>query len=140
MPCASGIAWECRFGMLRAMQTRGPETATLGLSTDENASEQPLPGSAKGRIAVSVSHELRSPLGAIEASVYLIAQRLERLGVADESIRRHLDRVRMQVRLCSSIISRQLELAGEAEHQPSRAESVVQDSIEDASSSRESAS
>ena len=34
-----------------------------------------------GQLAASIGHELRNPLGTIETSVYLMAQRLEKLGV-----------------------------------------------------------
>jgi two-component system sensor histidine kinase HydH len=64
-----------------------------------------------GQLAASIGHELRNPLGTIETSVYLMAQRLDALGVIDESAQRHAAKARKQVQLCSKIISDLLELA-----------------------------
>ncbi len=64
-----------------------------------------------GQFAASIGHELRNPLGTIETSVYLMAQRLDRLGVIDEGMQRYLVKARKQVQLCSKIITDMLELA-----------------------------
>lgn len=64
-----------------------------------------------GQLAASIGHELRNPLGTIETSVYLMAQRLDTLGVIDESAQRHAVKARKQVQLCSKIITDLLELA-----------------------------
>ena len=64
-----------------------------------------------GQLAASIGHELRNPLGTIETSVYLMAQRLTKLGVVDDVIERHVDKARKQVQLCSKIITDLLELA-----------------------------
>ena len=64
-----------------------------------------------GQVAASIGHELRNPLGTIESSVFLLSQKLERLGVKDESMDRHVQKARKQVQLCSKIISDLLELA-----------------------------
>jgi signal transduction histidine kinase len=83
--------------------------------TTVRESEEALPKSTASQLAVTISHELRDPLGAIEASAYLIAQRLERLGVDDEALRRHLDKVRRQVQVCATVIGNMLELARQGE-------------------------
>jgi two-component system, NtrC family, sensor histidine kinase HydH len=64
-----------------------------------------------GQLAASIGHELRNPLGTIETSVYLMAQQLEKLGVNDDVAKRHVDKARKQVQLCSKIITDLLELA-----------------------------
>ena len=64
-----------------------------------------------GQLAASIGHELRNPLGTIETSVYLMGQRLEKLGVHDDIASRHVDKARKQVQLCSKIITDLLELA-----------------------------
>jgi len=64
-----------------------------------------------GQLAASIGHELRNPLGTIETSVYLMAQRLETLGVIDEGVQRHAAKARKQVQLCSKIITDLLDLA-----------------------------
>jgi len=60
-----------------------------------------------GQIAASIGHELRNPLAVVQTSVHI----LERREGVDERTRRHLERIRDQTKLCSSIIHSLLELA-----------------------------
>lgn len=95
------------------------------LTTDEHLS-------AIARLSVSIGHELRNPLGTIETSAYLIAQRLARLEIADEGIDRHVEKVRKHVQLCSRIISDLLEFArtGKPARQQVRVEPVIDDALD----------
>jgi two-component system, NtrC family, sensor histidine kinase HydH len=83
-----------------------------------------------GQLAASIGHELRNPLGTIETSVYLIAQKLDRLGVNDEGTDRHIQKARKQVQLCSKIISDLLELA--RSRTPTRRQLSVETVIDEA--------
>lgn len=60
-----------------------------------------------GQIAASIGHELRNPLAVVQTSVHILERRAE----LDERGRKHLERIREQTKLCSSIISSLLELA-----------------------------
>ncbi len=62
-----------------------------------------------GELAASIGHELRNPLGVIDASVFLLRRRLG----PDERFSAHLDRIEGQVRISSRIIDDLLEIATE---------------------------
>ncbi len=64
-----------------------------------------------GQLAASIGHELRNPLGIIESSLFLVRQRLERAGVREAGIDKHLDKIGAQVRGCGKTITDLLELA-----------------------------
>jgi signal transduction histidine kinase len=64
-----------------------------------------------GQIAASIGHELRNPLGIVESSVFLIRQRLTRLGVTDEGLDRHAAKISTQVRQCANTVASLLDLA-----------------------------
>jgi two-component system, NtrC family, sensor histidine kinase HydH len=63
-----------------------------------------------GQLASSIGHELRSPLGVIESSTFLIRQRLTPTHHT-EAVLRHLDKIGAQVRVCSTTTAELLELA-----------------------------
>ncbi|MEM7405811.1 MAG: PAS domain S-box protein [Pseudomonadota bacterium] len=58
-----------------------------------------------GRLAATVSHELRNPLGTARNSVYLLRRRVE----SDSPLLRHLDTVEREISHCDSVISSLLE-------------------------------
>lgn len=62
-----------------------------------------------GQFAAGIGHELRSPLGVIESSAFLLRQRLG-VAAADEGVRRHLDRIEGEVKRSSKTITDLLEL------------------------------
>jgi len=64
-----------------------------------------------GQLAASIGHELRNPLGIIDSSLFLVRQRIERAGVDDGGIDKHLDKIGLQVKLCGKTITDLLELA-----------------------------
>lgn len=63
------------------------------------------------QLASGLGHELRSPLAVIASSVFLARQRAERVGVTDEKLHRHLDKITTQVRRADVIISQLMDLA-----------------------------
>jgi signal transduction histidine kinase len=69
---------------------------------------------AVGQVAASIGHELRNPLGVAGSSLYLIRQRLDKLGQADVVLDRHVGRVEAQLRVCSETITSMLEMARDA--------------------------
>jgi signal transduction histidine kinase len=64
-----------------------------------------------GQLAASIGHELRNPLGIIESSLFLLRQRLEKLGVADAQVDKHHDKIVRQVKHCGQTITNLLDLA-----------------------------
>lgn len=68
-------------------------------------------------LAASIGHELRNPLGVIDATVFLLRKRIG----ADPELAPHLDRIEEQVRISSRIIEDLLALAKD---QPVRAEAI----------------
>ncbi|MBN1612128.1 MAG: hypothetical protein JW940_36185 [Polyangiaceae bacterium] len=80
-----------------------------------------------GQLAASIGHELRSPLGVIESSTFLIRQRLTP-SHHTEAVIRHLDKIGAQVRVCSSTTAELLELA--RNRPPSCRQVVVRDLVE----------
>ena len=82
-----------------------------------------------GQLAASIGHELRSPLGVIESSTFLIRQRLTPTPHT-EAVIRHLDKIGAQVGVCNSTTTELLELARNLP--PSCRRVVVRDLIEGA--------
>lgn len=66
-----------------------------------------------GQLAASIGHELRNPLGTIDSSLFLVRQRLNRLGLEDPQLTKHHDRIGTQVEHCGKIINNLLDLARE---------------------------
>ncbi|HET6146588.1 MAG TPA: protoglobin domain-containing protein [Polyangia bacterium] len=63
-----------------------------------------------GQFAASIGHELRNPLGVMESSVFLLREHLG--SAADEpKIRKHLDRIELEVKRSNKTIHDLLELA-----------------------------
>jgi signal transduction histidine kinase len=63
-----------------------------------------------GQFAASIGHELRNPLGVMESSVFLLREHLG--ATADEpKIRKHLDRIALEVKRSNKTIHDLLELA-----------------------------
>jgi len=56
-----------------------------------------------GRIAASVSHELRNPLGAISNATYFLKMQLAQ--ASEVKVRRHLDIIERQIKIANRIIS-----------------------------------
>ena len=59
-----------------------------------------------GRLTATVSHELRNPLGVIRSSSYYIGRVL---GDADLKVRKHIDRIDEQIKICDVIVADLLE-------------------------------
>lgn len=66
-----------------------------------------------GQLAASIGHELRNPLGTIDSSVFLVQQRLGRLGIEDPQLQKHHDKISNQIKHCGKIINNLLDLARE---------------------------
>jgi two-component system, NtrC family, sensor histidine kinase HydH len=64
-----------------------------------------------GQLAASIGHELRNPLGIIESSLFLMRQRLDKLGFVDPLVEKHRDKIVRQVKQCGQIITNLLDLA-----------------------------
>jgi signal transduction histidine kinase len=64
-----------------------------------------------GQFAAGIGHELRNPLGVVETSAFLIAQRLKALQVSDTGIARHMEKITTEVKRSARTISDLLELA-----------------------------
>lgn len=64
-----------------------------------------------GQLAASIGHELRNPLGTIESSLYLVRQRLGKLGLEDPQIAKHHTKIESQVKHCGKTINNLLDLA-----------------------------
>ncbi len=74
-----------------------------------------------GQLAASIGHELRNPLGTIDSSLFLVRQRLNRLGLQqDPQLTKHHDRIGTQVEHCGKIINNLLDLARERPPQRKR--------------------
>lgn len=71
-----------------------------------------------GQLAASIGHELRNPLGIIESSLFLMEQRMTKLGTSDPLLEKHHDKIVRQVKQCGAIITNLLDLA--REHPPQR--------------------
>lgn len=67
-----------------------------------------------GQIAASIGHELRNPLGVAETSVYLLTQRLKKLGLADPTLDKHATRIQEQLKVCSDTITTLLDMVRDA--------------------------
>jgi two-component system sensor histidine kinase HydH len=59
-----------------------------------------------GQLIGSIGHELRNPLGVMESSLYILDQRVE----ADERAKKHVLRIREQVRVANGIVSALLDM------------------------------
>jgi len=64
-----------------------------------------------GQFAAGIGHELRNPLGVMESSMYLLRQGLDRKGVQDPKIERHLEKISVEIKRSSKTINELLELA-----------------------------
>ncbi len=80
-----------------------------------------------GQLAASIGHELRNPLGIVESSLYLMKQHMEALGLDDEKLVRHRDKIHRQVKQCERTITDLLELA--RDKPPARREFDVKDAV-----------
>jgi two-component system, NtrC family, sensor histidine kinase HydH len=69
---------------------------------------------AIGQVAASIGHELRNPLGVAESSIYLLGQRLKKLGLQDPTLDKHATRVQEQLKVCSDTITALLDMVREA--------------------------
>jgi signal transduction histidine kinase len=66
-----------------------------------------------GQLAASIGHELRNPLSTIESSLFLMDQRLKRLGLDDPQIAKHHEKIAKQIKHCGKTITNLLDLARE---------------------------
>jgi signal transduction histidine kinase len=66
-----------------------------------------------GQLAASIGHELRNPLGIVQSSLFLIDQRKQKLGLTDDVLEKHHQRINAQVDACGRTISSLLDLARE---------------------------
>lgn len=98
--CVQALLWHAP-----SMASSSLEGVSVSVPAGGSESKRGPHDSAVAQLAVSISHELRNPLCTIEASAYLISQRLQQLGVQDDGIQRHLDKVRTQVQRCSQVLS-----------------------------------
>src|SRR5690606_2911777 len=66
-----------------------------------------------GQLAASIGHELRNPLGTIDSSLFLVQQRLTKLGVDDQQLNKHYEKIGNQIKHCGKIITNLFDLARE---------------------------
>ena len=66
-----------------------------------------------GQLAASIGHELRNPLGIVESSLFLMRQRMIKLGLEDPQLEKHRDKIVRQIKHCGQIINNLLDLARE---------------------------
>jgi Na+/proline symporter/signal transduction histidine kinase len=66
--------------------------------------------SVLGRLTAVVSHELRNPLGVIRSSAFYLNRRLSD---GDEKMKKHINRIEEQVKICDSIVGDLLEFTRE---------------------------
>jgi signal transduction histidine kinase len=65
-----------------------------------------------GEFAASIGHELRSPLGVMESSLFLLRQQLEALGAAAHpGVHKHLERIGAEIARSAQAITNMLSLA-----------------------------
>jgi signal transduction histidine kinase len=65
-----------------------------------------------GQFAAGIGHELRSPLGVVETSVFLLRQHFQQQsGSPDPKVLRHLDKISAEVKRSTTTIDDLLELA-----------------------------
>ncbi len=69
---------------------------------------------AIGQVAASIGHELRNPLSVAESSVYLLRQRLKKIGLEDPGLDKHSLRIQEQLKVCSDTITTLLEMVRDA--------------------------
>lgn len=67
-----------------------------------------------GQLAASIGHELRNPLGIVQSSLFLLDQRIKKLGLVDDVLEKHHARIDAQVDACGRTISSLLDLARES--------------------------
>lgn len=86
-----------------------------------------------GQLTATIGHELRNPLAVIESSLYLVRQKLQRLGVEDPLLEKHNDKIQKQVAQCNRTITHLLDLA--RDRPPARQriplESLVRDLVDE---------
>lgn len=87
-----------------------------------------------GQLAASIGHELRNPLGIVESSLFLMRQRLDKLGIDDALVGKHRDKIFRQVKQCGQIITNLLDLARDRPPRRRRVSlgSVLEHAIENA--------
>jgi two-component system sensor histidine kinase HydH len=78
-----------------------------------------------GELAAGIGHELRNPLGVMESSLFLVRQHLDRVGVADPGVARHLERIGRELGRSNKIIEDLLELARERPPRRQRLEAAA---------------
>jgi two-component system, NtrC family, sensor histidine kinase HydH len=65
-----------------------------------------------GQFAAGIGHELRNPLSVVETSVFLLRQHFQQQpGEPDPKVKRHLDKIAMEVKRSTATIDDLLELA-----------------------------
>ncbi len=64
-----------------------------------------------GQFAASIGHELRTPLGVVESSLYLVRQHLGADAASAPAVAKHLDRIGAEVKRANQTIADLLDLA-----------------------------